>query len=184
MTTMAIGSVIGSLLADRTAHWLGRPRLLVVSILLMALTTAVPGLTTSPLAIGAALALGSLAVLMWNVVTVTLRQRIVPDRLLGRVNASYRLLAWGSQPLGALLGGLIGEVLGLQAVFLIAGLWSLLLLLGNRVLTEEALAAAEAEGEAEAARLGAESAAAAVRPAPAVGLSGANASGANASPLE
>jgi MFS family permease len=184
MTTMAIGSVAGSLLADRTAHWLGRPRLLFVSILLMALTTAVPGLTTAPLAIGAALALGSLAVLMWNVVTVTLRQRIVPDRLLGRVNASYRLLAWGSQPLGALLGGLIGELLGLQAVFLIAGAWSLLLLLGNRVLTEDALVAAEAEGEAEAARLAAESAAVAAGPAPAVSASSADASPASASPLE
>ena len=37
----------------------------------------------------------------WNVVTVSLRQRIVPERLLGRLNASYRLVAWGTMPMGA-----------------------------------------------------------------------------------
>jgi hypothetical protein len=62
------------------------------------------------------IAVAGIAVVMWNVVTVSLRQRIVPDHLLGRVNASYRLLAWGSQPLGALLGGLVGELVHEAAV--------------------------------------------------------------------
>ena len=53
----------------------------------------------------------------WNVITVSLRQRIVPDHLLGRVNAGYRLLAWGTMPLGAALGGLVGDRWGLTAVF-------------------------------------------------------------------
>ena len=92
---------------------------------------------------------------MWNVVTVSLRQRIVPDALLGRLNASYRLLAWGSQPIGALLGGLIGQWLGLPAVFLIAGVVVSLLLFLRRIITNEAIEAAEAEGDAEAARLAA-----------------------------
>ena len=90
---------------------------------------------------------------MWNVVTVSLRQRIVPDALLGRLNASYRLLAWGSQPIGALLGGLIAQVAGLQVVFLIAGAMIALLLVARTIVTDEAIAAAEAEGDAEAARL-------------------------------
>ncbi|HEX5828988.1 MAG TPA: hypothetical protein VFY23_15795, partial [Candidatus Limnocylindrales bacterium] len=94
-----------------------------------------------------------LAGVMWNVVTVSLRQRIVPDALLGRVNASYRLLAWGSQPIGALLGGLIGEVLGLPAVFLLAGVVVALLLVFRGVVTDHAIEAAEAEGDAEAAKL-------------------------------
>jgi hypothetical protein len=80
---------------------------------------------------------------MWNVVTVSLRQRIVPDALLGRVNASYRLLAWGSQPFGALLGGLAAQALGLRAVFVIAATMVLALLLASRILTEDALQAAE-----------------------------------------
>ena len=44
---------------------------------------------------------------LWNVITVSLRQAIIPDRLLGRVNSVYRFFAWGMMPIGSLLGGLI-----------------------------------------------------------------------------
>jgi uncharacterized membrane protein YjfL (UPF0719 family) len=44
---------------------------------------------------------------VWNVITVSLRQTIIPDRLLGRVNAVYRFFAWGLIPVGALLGGIV-----------------------------------------------------------------------------
>jgi predicted MFS family arabinose efflux permease len=43
---------------------------------------------------------------------VSIRQQITPDQLLGRINASYRTLAYGAIPLGALLGGVLGEELG------------------------------------------------------------------------
>jgi MFS family permease len=151
MTAMGIGSLLGSLVAERFERRLGRSRLLAVSMAVMATTLAIPGLTAVPWLVGVSFALSGAFIMMWNVVTVSLRQRIVPDRLLGRLNASYRLLAWGSQPIGALLGGLIGEFVGLQAVFLAAGAGSLLLLLGNRVLTEDALVEAERQGAAEAA---------------------------------
>ncbi len=154
MTTMGIGSLAGSLVAERVERRVGRSRLLLISMVVMAITIAIPGVTSHPVAVGAAFALSGAFIMMWNVVTVTLRQRIVPDRLLGRINASYRLLAWGSQPIGALLGGLIGEFVSLQAVFLAAGAVSLTLLLGNRILTEEALVEAERRGEAEAAAAG------------------------------
>ncbi|HEY7522926.1 MAG TPA: hypothetical protein VH720_04605, partial [Candidatus Limnocylindrales bacterium] len=86
-------------------------------------------------------------VIAWNVVTVSLRQRIVPDQLLGRLNASYRLLAWGTQPLGAIVGGAIGEAFGIRAVFVVAGVLTLLVLVGRLVVTDAAIAAAEAEVE-------------------------------------
>jgi hypothetical protein len=44
---------------------------------------------------------------LWNVITVSLRQTIIPDRLLGRVNSVYRFFAWGMMPIGAFLAGLI-----------------------------------------------------------------------------
>jgi MFS family permease len=47
---------------------------------------------------------------LWNVITVTLRQSIVPDHLLGRVNSVYRFFAWGMMPIGAIVGGLIVAV--------------------------------------------------------------------------
>jgi MFS family permease len=150
MTSMAVGSVAGSLFADRVVRRIGRAPLLVVCVVVSAATMAVPGLTANPVAVGVAFAIWSVLVMMWNVVTVTLRQRIVPDRLLGRINASYRLLAWGTQPLGALVGGIVAELLSLQAVFILSALGTVLLVVGNRVLTEANLAAAERRGEEEA----------------------------------
>jgi hypothetical protein len=59
---------------------------------------------------------------MWGaVITVSWRQAVVPDRLLGRVNSAYRLLAWGGQPLGAALGGGVAAAAGLRAPYLLAG---------------------------------------------------------------
>ena len=52
---------------------------------------------------------------MGNVVMVSLRQRVTPDRLLGRVNSAYRLVAWGTMPIGALLGGLVADAFGLPS---------------------------------------------------------------------
>ena len=63
--------------------------------------------------------LGGVGISIWNVITVSLRQRITPGRLLGRVNSAYRLVAWGTMPLGAIAGGLLAEFLGLRAVFVI-----------------------------------------------------------------
>ncbi len=45
--------------------------------------------------------------LIWNTVSVSYRQRTIPDHLLGRVNSIYRLLAWGTMPIGLLLSGVI-----------------------------------------------------------------------------
>lgn len=145
-TAMAVGSVAGSLLVHRAERRLGRARLLAGAVVVTAATMAVPGLTASPWLVGASFAIAGVAVMMWNVVTVSLRQRIVPDHLLGRVNASYRLLAWGSQPIGALLGGLVAEVLGLQAVFLLAGAGTACLVLAARIVTDDAISAAERAG--------------------------------------
>jgi hypothetical protein len=49
---------------------------------------------------------------VWNVVTVTMRQQLVPDDLLGRVNSAYRMLGWGLIPLGALAGGFVAQAAG------------------------------------------------------------------------
>jgi hypothetical protein len=66
---------------------------------------------------------------MWNVVTVSLRQRVVPDELLGRVNSAYRMIGWGMIPLGALAGGFVAQLGGLRAPFLVAGIGRGVLLL-------------------------------------------------------
>jgi CDP-diglyceride synthetase len=106
-------------------------------------------LTANPIAVFAALVAAGVVVMMWNVITVSLRQRITPDRLLGRVNAGYRLFAWGSMPIGALLGGLVAELHGVVSVFIVAGLTNLTLLVFRRILTDAAIDAAELPAEVD-----------------------------------
>jgi MFS family permease len=150
-TTFAIGSLAGSFAAAALERRFGRVPLLFTCVIISAFSFAVPAFTTNVFAIGGSFVITGLFIVVWNVITVSLRQRIVPDHLLGRLNSAYRLLAWGTQPIGALAGGLIGQFVGLQAVFLMAGALGLTLLVTSRVLTEDALRGAEAEGEAVAA---------------------------------
>jgi predicted MFS family arabinose efflux permease len=63
----------------------------------------------------------SAAVVVWNVLTVALRQRLIPDHLLGRVGASYRFLVYIGMPFGALLGGLLADAYGIRAALAVAG---------------------------------------------------------------
>ena len=149
MTALALGSIAGSLLAERLERLLGRANVLAAAVIVIAAATAVPAFTSSALVVGAAFFANGLLNVCWNVVTVSLRQRIVPDRLLGRLNASYRLLAWGTMPLGAALGGVIGEVFNLQAVFIFAGVLMAMLLLGRLIVTDDAIRAAEDEAAKE-----------------------------------
>ncbi|HEX7171684.1 MAG TPA: MFS transporter [Candidatus Limnocylindria bacterium] len=151
LTTFAIGSLLGSFVAASLQRRFGRVRMLFLSVVIIGAGLAVPAFTTSAILIGASFALSGVFIVVWNVITVTLRQRIVPDGLLGRVNAGYRLFAWGTQPIGALLGGVVGELLGLPAVFLLGGALGLTMLLARLVIDEPAIAAAEAEGRLAAA---------------------------------
>src|SRR5690606_41934323 len=60
------------------------------------------------------------SVVVFNVTQVSFRQRLTPDRLLGRMNATVRFIVWGTQPLGAFAGGLIGQAHGARAALWIA----------------------------------------------------------------
>jgi len=75
----------------------------------------------------------------------SLRQRIVPDVLLGRVTSAYRLVGLGSMPVGAAAGGLVARSFGLPATFVVAGSASALgLLAALRWLPRSVVEAAEA----------------------------------------
>jgi len=142
--TLGVGSLLGSWLAVRVERRLGRVRTLVLSIVLNAIAMIVPVVTALSIPIGASMLASGAGIVFWNVITVSLRQRITPDRLLGRMNASYRLVGWGTMPLGAALGGVLAEALGLRGAFLVAALLTVAVLVGFRYVTEEAIAGAEA----------------------------------------
>ena len=93
----------------------------------------------------------------WNVITVSLRQTIIPDHLLGRVNSVYRFFAWGMMPIGTIIGGLTvaivepwqGREAALRAPWLVAAvLGTLLLFYAIPRLTSEKMDAARAEARA------------------------------------
>jgi hypothetical protein len=64
----------------------------------------------------------SAGVVVYNVTHISFRQRLCPPRLLGRVNASMRFMAWGTMPLGGLLGGALGSAAGVRATLLVAAI--------------------------------------------------------------
>jgi MFS family permease len=72
--------------------------------------------------VGAALfATAGAGVMVWNVLTMSLRQALIPHELFGRVQGAYRTLVWGAIPLGALVGGALASAFGIRAVFAITG---------------------------------------------------------------
>ncbi|HTE68671.1 MAG TPA: MFS transporter, partial [Actinomycetes bacterium] len=141
--TITAESLIGALLADPIIRRLGRSRSLFLGILGGVGTVGILAVTTIPLVIAAAFLIGGLTNALWNVVAVSLRQRITPDRILGRINSSYRLVAWGTRPLGAAAGGLLGELLGLRAVFAITAALIPATLIGMTQITDTAISTAE-----------------------------------------
>jgi MFS family permease len=141
---LGVGSLLGTWLAVPAERRLGRFRTLVLTVVLNGASLVVPIVTAGAVLVGASMVVSGVAIVLWNVVTVSLRQRITPDRLLGRMNASYRLVGWGTMPLGALLGGVLAEALGLRPAFGVAAAATFLTLAGFRYVTAESIAAAEA----------------------------------------
>jgi MFS family permease len=88
-TGVAAGSLLGSLLTTRLSRLLGQRRLLLVSATTFGATTLGIGASTSPWVAGALLAVLGLTLTAWNVVVISLRQAVTPDRLVGRVNSSF-----------------------------------------------------------------------------------------------
>jgi len=113
----AAGSLAGSLLAEPLAARFGTAGAIRLAVAVVTVATAGLAATRSPLVAGALLVVNGVAVLVWNVVTVSLRQGIIPDRLLGRVGSAYLFIGLGAQPAGALAAGLLAHAAGLPAVF-------------------------------------------------------------------
>lgn len=124
MALVACGGLAGSLIGPALLRRTGARTGLVLGIAGFALASAVLALTASPVLTGAALAAEAFTALLWNIATVSYRQRHIPAPLLGRVNAAYRFFGTGPAAFGALAGGLVvsladplGPVAALQLPF-------------------------------------------------------------------
>jgi MFS family permease len=145
MSTLVIGSVAGSLAGSAVSRLLGPGTTLLLSIVIGSLMALVIAFTSNPYVVGAMFAIEGFVTVVWNVITVSMRQAIIPDRLLGRVNSVYRLFGWGSMPIGAVLGGFLGTTFGLRAPYFVmaAGL-ALMAVIAIPLVNNRTIAAAKA----------------------------------------
>ena len=141
----AVGSIVGSLFATRILRRVGSGRAMLAAVVISGLAYFVVALTSNAYLVGAMGAIGGFLAIVWNVITVSLRQAIIPDELLGRVNSVYRFLGWGMMPIGAAIGGVVASAFGLRATYWIGGAVLLAMaLLTFRTVNNRAIAAARA----------------------------------------
>jgi MFS family permease len=129
------GALLGALVAGKVAARFGLGATLIGASLLGELANLLVPLATGPtvVLVGTLMLaqfIGGFSNPVYNINQVSLRQAITPDRVQGRMNASMRFLVWGTIPIGALLGGALGEAIGLwptlvamSSCSLLASLW-------------------------------------------------------------
>ncbi|MBV2354159.1 MFS transporter [Streptomyces sp. J2-1] len=117
----SLGAVAGSWLAPRAADRVPTVRLARWSLVASGGAYVLLGLVQRPVLAALALAVNGVFMMGWNIPVMSLRQRLTPEALQGRVMSVSRLCAWGTMPVGALLGGLLAEVLSIPAVFVVSG---------------------------------------------------------------
>jgi MFS family permease len=104
-TAGAVGGTIGGLLAPKVSAKLGSGRSLAMVLAAAPIGSLIIALTTTWQVVWVVVLFETFFAILWNTITVSLRQSIIPTHLLGRVNSVYRFFAWGSIPIGMFLGG-------------------------------------------------------------------------------
>ncbi len=111
------GGLLGGLAASRIVTAVGQGSVLVGMLFIEAVTDVAVALSGNVVLATVFLGAGAFCAAVWAVVSISLRQTIVPRALLGRVNSVYRLAGMGALPLGAVAGGVLASVFGLTAPF-------------------------------------------------------------------
>ena len=156
LTASAVGGIVGSVVGPSLAVRI-RPGTTIAVVLcghivVMIVIALVPHVAV--FAVG--LVLLAFSAILWNIVTVSLRQRIIPAPLLSRVNSAYRTLGWGIMPIGTALGGVVVAVIepamgrdwALRSTFVVAAVIVFaLLVFTSRTLTTPIIRAAEAAAD-------------------------------------
>jgi len=152
-TGMAIGGVVGGVTASRLSRRLGPGTCLAITLAALTVFPILNAFSRHWTMTTVLLGLSSMVGVLWNVITVSFRQAIIPPRLLGRINSAYRFFAWGMMPIGAALGGIIVAVvdtfasrsIALRSTFLVEGvICGGLFVAGRHYLSNERIEASRA----------------------------------------
>lgn len=124
-STGSVGGLVGALVAGRVAARIGQGRAIWIPIAVAGPCSLVAPFVQRDWTLGL-LALAQLVmwagIVIYNVTQVSFRQALCPPGLLGRMNATMRFLVWGTLPLGGLVGGTLGSLIGVRGTLLVAGL--------------------------------------------------------------
>ncbi|WP_436500892.1 MFS transporter [Actinokineospora sp. HUAS TT18] len=121
LATSAVGGLLGTLAVSRLQKRLGDGALLRIGLVVETVTHFALALATDEWLAGAILLVFGAHGAIWGVVSMSVRHRVVPDRLRGRVGSVYYLLVIGGAAIGSLLGGLAARAWGVTAPFWLAG---------------------------------------------------------------
>ena len=113
-TAGAVGGSLGGILGPKISKKLGSGPSLYLTLLSGPIIALIIGVSSSWHLFYLLTAISTVFAVLWNVITVSLRQSIIPSHLLGRVNSVYRFFAWGSIPIGTLLGGALVDLVELM----------------------------------------------------------------------
>lgn len=123
----SVGSLIAAFTATRISGRFGiGPTTIVVTFLnlpAMLLIALAPVSFPIPFIVAGGIVLG-FVIVVYNITQVSYRQAICPPRLQGRMNSVMRFLVWGTIPIGTLLGGMLGSVIGLRETLVIGAVGS------------------------------------------------------------
>jgi MFS family permease len=121
IAVIAVGATGAGLASERVVRVMGRRRALTCAVGIWAVSELSIGLFPNVVVLVVSSVVASVASVVWTVVSVSVRQQRVPDELLGRVNAIFRWAAWGPMPVGAFVGGVLAQEIGLRAPFIASG---------------------------------------------------------------
>lgn len=154
MAIIGAGSLLAGVAGGRVVGKVGRRFAMLVAGLAPILTSIAIGLIPVAWWVILMTTVQALTITIWSIVAVTMRQRLVPDQLLGRVNSVYRWISHGALAVGTVLGGVTAEWYGLRAPYFAA---AVLLVVAYAVvalrLSEVELAAADQQALNERAAL-------------------------------
>ena len=149
LALMALGAIVGGLIGDRIVKHVGPSMAMRASYIAFGLATIGTGLSPNYWFVAGFSFIDALAGTLWNIVSVSLRQQIIPPHIFGRVNSVYRWIGTGSTAIGALIGGQLAFHFNLRTPFMVGGVVILIaFLVGSRLLSGARITAASAAASA------------------------------------